>query len=214
MSRQLLSGGIAMLFLGAWLTSNQVWSQEKGSAKPPFATPLTAAEAKLYKALETPTLVEFVETPLADVILYLKDYHKAEITFDQRALDDAGVGADTPITMNLRGVTMRSALEMILRKHRLSPIVQNEVILITTEKEAERKRDTCIYDVAELLRESSAHELAEVVRQTLVPASQRDESSDVSVVPFRHLLIVRHNQAGQRQVAQFLQQLTSALKAK
>ena len=62
-----------------------------------------------------------------------------------------------------------------------------------------------------LVGESSAEELAEVVRKSLVPVGERDESADLSVIPYRHLLIVRHSQQGQRQVTQLLEQLQSAL---
>ena len=73
------------------------------------------AEKKIDDALKSPTQLEFVETPLTDVIDYLKDYHKIEIQLDKKALDDVGIGTDTPVTINLKGISLRSALRLMLQ---------------------------------------------------------------------------------------------------
>ena len=49
------------------------------------------AERKIREALNQPTQIEFVETPLKDVIDYLKDLHHIEIQLDTSALKEAGV---------------------------------------------------------------------------------------------------------------------------
>lgn len=46
-----------------------------------------AARDKIHKALEEPTNFEFVETPLTDVIDYLKDLHGIEIQIDHKAFN-------------------------------------------------------------------------------------------------------------------------------
>ena len=43
-----------------------------------------------------PTQIEFVETPLKDVVDYLKDLHHIEIQLDSAALKEAGVDESTP----------------------------------------------------------------------------------------------------------------------
>ena len=67
------------------------------------------AERKIREALSQPTQVEFVETPLKDVIDYLKDLHHIEIQLDAPALKEAGVDESTPVTKNLKGISLRSA---------------------------------------------------------------------------------------------------------
>ena len=61
------------------------------------------AEKKISEALKSPTQLEFIETPLQDVVDYLKDFHDIEIQIDNRALDDVGIGSDTPITQEPQG---------------------------------------------------------------------------------------------------------------
>ena len=69
------------------------------------------AEQKINKALHDQTELDFVDTPLTDVITYLEDYHKINIAIDHKALEDAGIGTDTQITRTLKDVTLRSGVE-------------------------------------------------------------------------------------------------------
>lgn len=109
------------------------------------------AEKKILQQLDSPTQLEFLETPLKDVIDYLKNYHKIEIQLDNKAVEGAGVQSDTPITKNLKGISLRSALRLLLREHGLTYIIQDEVLLITTPEEAESRLSTKVYPVADLV---------------------------------------------------------------
>jgi len=82
----------------------------------------------------------------------LKKSHGIEIQLDQRALDDVGIPADTPITRSLRGISLRSALQLLLRDLDLTHLIRDEVLLITTEEEAEVMLATVAYPVTDLVR--------------------------------------------------------------
>ncbi len=97
------------------------------------------AEKKIADALRSPTVLEFVETPLADVIDYLKDLHGIEIQVDKKALEDVGIGTDAPVTKHLKGISLRSALRLLLRDLDLTYMIEDEVLLITTPEEAEAR---------------------------------------------------------------------------
>ena len=94
-------------------------------------------EKKIEEALKQPTQFEFVETPLKDVVDYLKDLHKIEIQLDVAALKEVGVEDNTPITKNLRGISLRSALKLLLDELQLKYVIHNEVLLITSPAKAE-----------------------------------------------------------------------------
>ena len=72
------------------------------------------------------TRLEFIETPLSSVIDFLKDQHDINIELDTKALDDIGVGTDTPITRNLKGISLRSALKADVKDLGLTYIVRDE----------------------------------------------------------------------------------------
>jgi hypothetical protein len=109
------------------------------------------AEARITAALQESTSFEFIETPLRDVIEYLRDLHDIEIQIDQRSLDDVGIGTETPVTRSLKGISLRSALRLLLRELDLTYIIRDEVLLITTPEEVENNLTTKVYPVADLV---------------------------------------------------------------
>lgn len=108
-------------------------------------------EAKILAALDEPTELDFVEQPLSDVLDYLKQRHGIEIQIDARALADSGLGTETPITRAIKGITLRSALKLILSELDLTYVMRNEVLLITSRAEADNMLSTRVYPVADLV---------------------------------------------------------------
>ncbi len=92
------------------------------------------AEEKIAEALKQPTQIEFVETPLKDVIDYLKDLHHIEIQLDSAALKEEGIDENTPVTKNLKGISLRSALKLMLDEMHLTYVIHNDVLLITSQE--------------------------------------------------------------------------------
>ena len=110
----------------------------------------TAGEKKIEQALHAPTQVEFVETPLQDVIDFLKDFHKIEIQIDTRALNEVGIDHATPISRNFKGISLRSALRLLLGELNLTYVVRDEVLSITTPQQAAQMLSTRVYPIGDL----------------------------------------------------------------
>jgi general secretion pathway protein D len=66
-------------------------------------------------------------------------------------LADAAITEDTPVTSILRGISLRSALRLMLGELKLTYVIENEVLTITTPEDAESHLFTRVYDVRELL---------------------------------------------------------------
>jgi hypothetical protein len=134
----------------------------------------SAAEKAIAAALCKPVRLEFVETPLEDVLAFLRDQSRIPIEIDKKALDNVGVGTDTPLTKNLKDVSLRSALRLLLEDLDLTFVVNHEVLLVTSREKADANFQVRIYSVAALLRDGSEiQELAAMLRQALdfeVPA--------------------------------------------
>ena len=88
---------------------------------------------------------------MSDVIDYLKTLHGIEIQIDKKALDDVGIGSSSPVTRNLKGISLRSALRLMLRDMDLTYMIENEVLLITTPDTANERLTTRVYPVADLV---------------------------------------------------------------
>ncbi len=132
----------------------QVWSdltlRRKKYASIDLARTGTAEE-KIFKALDDDTRLEFIDTPLDQVIEFLKDAHDINIELDTKALDDVGLGTDAPITRNLKGISLRSALRLMLKEMELTYVIRDEVLMITTPEEAESELVTKVYPVGDLV---------------------------------------------------------------
>ncbi len=93
-------------------------------AAPPRAL---RSEAAIRKALEATADLDFTKTPLDDIVGAIGDFTKIDIVLDKKALADAGVATDLPMTVSLRGISVRAALGLILRNLSLTWIVRDEV---------------------------------------------------------------------------------------
>ena len=89
-------------------------------------------ESRIWAVLDEQTELDFADQPLSDVIEYLRQRHEIHIQLDNKALSDAGVESDTPITHAIKGITLRSALRMFLGDVGLTYAVRNGVLTITT----------------------------------------------------------------------------------
>ncbi|HEV3340648.1 MAG TPA: M56 family metallopeptidase, partial [Pirellulales bacterium] len=89
--------------------------------------------AKILSALDDKTELDFSDQPLADVIEYFQTRHEINIQLDHKSLSDLGVDSSTPITMKLRGIMLREALESLLSPHGLTFGVRHEVLLIAAK---------------------------------------------------------------------------------
>jgi hypothetical protein len=98
-------------------------------------------EASIRAALDQKTDIKFVETPFNGVIDDLRQRHAIEIQLDHRALDDASIPMNTPVTRSMKGVTLRSALNLLLDPLDLTYAVQNGVLMVTTEAEARKLKN-------------------------------------------------------------------------
>ena len=94
-------------------------------------------EARIRAALNEKANFDFVETPLKDVVMYFAEQHNIPIVLNAKTLEEASISPDTPVTKSVRGITLRSALNLVLRDLELAYVVENGVLTITTKEEAQ-----------------------------------------------------------------------------
>jgi len=125
--------------------------RRKGKAAATPKLPLRYGEKAVIEALAEPTEMEFIETPLDDVLAHLQNKHRIHVRRDRKALDDVGIGTDTPITISLSGVPLDVALKTMLRDLDLTFTVRDGMLLVTTLEEEETTLLTRTYDVTDLV---------------------------------------------------------------
>lgn len=92
----------------------------------------------LLAKLQQKVSVTFIETPLEEAAKALSKQISATIIIDRWAIEEIGVTPDTPVNIELKSVSLQSALRLMLRDLTLTYLVKDEVIQITTMDAAER----------------------------------------------------------------------------
>ena len=105
----------------------------------------------LEKKLNQPANIEFVETPLRDVVIFLQEQHEIPFILKAKKLEEASISPDTPITMNLKGVRLSTALSLMLDELGLTYVEKEEVVLITTPADAKATLEIRVYQCRDLL---------------------------------------------------------------
>jgi hypothetical protein len=147
--------------------------------------------AAIKQALAEKARFEFSDTPLCDLIEFIKDQHKLAIQLDKKALDDVGVAPDVPITCNIEGISLCSALKLVLHNLGLTFQIWNEVLMITTPEQAESRLEIVVYDVADLVtcRDEKGElwedfdQLIETITSTVKPTTWDSVGGPGSIAP-------------------------------
>lgn len=163
--------------------------------------------------LENPVAVDFSDEPLESVMkALLADERDAVPNFviDKKALDDIGVGTDTPVTLALRGVSRKSALRLILEQLGLAYLIRDDVLVITSGEVAKQYVVTRVYPVADLTRD--ADELLKIMTATVVPDSWIASGGPgvVSVTDDNGSLVVLQTPENHERVLELLRALRAA----
>jgi len=141
-------------------------------------------------------------------------------------LDDVGIGTDTPITFEGRGLSLRSAFRLILRELELTCQVNNDGVLITTPEEAECELTTVIYPVSDLVRFRDSEDkewsdydtLINIITSTVAPQSWDCVGGPGAAEGTRYqntdVLFVSQTQDVHRHIASLLDKMRSVAGAK
>jgi len=130
--------------------------------------PLEASEneRKILAGLEKPVgrTFDFQGTPLRAVLDQLQKEFHFPIVPDRRALEDAGVGLDvTLMTAKIGGVSLRSALNHILREFGLTWIIADETLTVTTKEKAYERPMVVAYPLPRAFGDSRAVDFQTVI---------------------------------------------------
>ncbi len=111
--------------------------------------PAGAPSAEIERILDQEQDMLFNDATLEDLAGFLTA--RGIPTYIDRALDDVGLGTDTPITFRQPAIRLRDGLQLILRSLDLSWTFQRRRLVITTPEEEEGELITQVYDVRNLV---------------------------------------------------------------
>jgi hypothetical protein len=175
----------------------------------------SSATKRIEDALTSPLHkngIDFAETALNNVLSQVSEEYGIPIQIDRTALDEAGIGVDAPVTINLHNISLRSALKLTFRNLQLTWLIQDEVLMVTTNQEADKHLDTCIYNVQGLVDEADPGSVSALVESiygciaTDTWAENGGTSAEIRPLP-SGLLVVSQTPAVQEQVSALLSKI-------
>lgn len=176
--------------------------------------------AHLERVLSENVSFEFGGIPLNDAVALISSQHKVSVQLDTRALEAAGIATDSQLLRKVLGVSLHSALGLLLGDHNLTYVVRNESIVITTLDAAADTLVAQVYPVDDLVEKIGSDEILHSLQ--LLSKSADDEPTDTELqnreaFPNRFVfrtrliadraLIVRTSEAHQQEVRQLLDDL-------
>ncbi len=96
-----------------------------------IAKPGNANEQRIKEKFQESVTLEFVRTPLSDVLDFLRDYTRVNIVAHKPSLAEVEVTSDTPVTIHVEQIPLDLALSILLESIHASYRVEDEVVWIT-----------------------------------------------------------------------------------
>jgi general secretion pathway protein D len=113
---------------------------------------LSDVELKIQRALSEKVDVQFENRPMSEVVETLGQMVGVNVFLDPRGLHAEGYTSDEPITLSLpQPISLKSVLNIILDSRNLSYVIQNEVLMITSEQTRDMDVYQHVYYVADLV---------------------------------------------------------------
>ncbi len=124
--------------------------------------PRSVLVKRIEQSLLQDTEVAFTDTPLEEAIKLLEDLHSIRIWLDKETLTADGINTDSPINLQMSGISLNSALNLMLEPLQLDYVIKNEVMVITTKVRSEEMIETRVYNVARI-PQLTPQELIEII---------------------------------------------------
>jgi hypothetical protein len=121
------------------------------------STPLTMPgdpESQIELALTQPlkTPLDYIDMPLRDIMQVMSDEYKIPVQFDDAAMEQVAMSPDTEVSLTISNVSLRAALELMFKRiPDLTFVIEHEVLLITTQEEANIRHEVRVYRIDDLL---------------------------------------------------------------
>lgn len=208
--------GFAILCILSTAAAPTAYSQKQAGALPAAEQALAKVEAALARKVS----LNAEDMPLREVISKLAAQTDVPIIL-ARKIEDAGVTPLQPVTFSLRDVPLRVYLRNLLEDHSLSYVLRREVIIVTTEHDADSAENvlTRVYPVKDLLvvkRHESGwtgldfDPLLELIRRTINEGGWQNTGGSSSVNGFGQAIVLTTRPEVHDQVVRLLAVLRHA----
>lgn len=183
-------------------------------------------EARLRQQLDRRVSLQCRDQPLQEVMRHIATTGDLNIVLDPAGLDEAGVTAKTPVTIQADGVKLQSALRLILSPLNLDYKVADEVLMVTGQRCDQGPIYIATYPVADLVLPLPGIEpggktakagsdsldfksLTSLIVSTVQPESWTEAGGWGTIRPYESTLalVIRQTQQAHEEIQDVLEQL-------
>ena len=155
------------------------------------------AQVRIETILDTPANFDYLDMPFSEVIEDISYTYQLPIVLDRGPLDDYGLDTASPVNSNLSGISVRSALRLLLREMELSYMIRDEVLVITTPEEVKARSQVALYPLSnELAGDQDNEWLVEVITSLIATDTWTTNGGSASIVYIPHLRTLAVRQTG------------------
>jgi uncharacterized membrane protein YgcG len=143
---------VKRFFAASVLAGLSTYAIAPGVSRVRAASPNSTARHELNAVLPE---VTFNGVALTDSLDFIRDVSGLNLTVNWKALEEAGITRDTPVTLRLRSIPVRKALQMVLSEagggDKLTYDMDDGVLEVTTTELADQRMFTKVYPVEDLI---------------------------------------------------------------
>jgi type II secretory pathway component GspD/PulD (secretin)/tetratricopeptide (TPR) repeat protein len=108
-------------------------------------------EQSIERKLTMPINLNFKDVPLSQAIDDLSSLSGVNIVRDKAALDDGGINLEQPLSLKVENISLKSALTLLLNQAKLTYMIRDEVLQVTTNEKTAGRLKQVTYPVADLV---------------------------------------------------------------
>ncbi len=172
-----------------------------------------AIREKLAQQLDSAGL-DFLETSLEEILLgYLTEAYGLNIHIDKIGLHNLGIETRTKVSVNLRNVSVKTALIKLLEQLELTYYIENELLVITSQEVAHSRLSIAVYPVGDLVwTEKSKYllydELIDTIVQSIATETWAENGGcEAEISPCWGLLIITQTEDVHGEIKNFFETL-------
>ncbi|RCS40583.1 hypothetical protein DTL42_24745 [Bremerella cremea] len=152
--------------------------------------PTAEIDQKLREKMTQETKIQFIDTPLEDVVNYLEALHGFNIVVSPKVPQSE----DLLISLNIEGLRFDSTLSYMLEEHDLDWYIEGEILVVTTTADANARMSLRAYP----LRSIDGAKLVEILEATVAPDTWKAnrEHGQLKLEEKHNTLLVWQNRRG------------------
>jgi hypothetical protein len=164
--------------------------------------PQTAKEKALLRALNSTISVRFKDSRLEDVIEYLQIATGLRIVLDKASLDEVGVRYDSPVSIGVKSITVRSLLQIVLADLGLTYVVKDESLAVVSPHKGRELLLVRKYSVSDLSASAcgsfsgeQAAMFINLIQSTIAPESWKVNggTGTISYAPLTRSMVIKQS---------------------